>query len=367
MTHAGKNAVILASALILIATFNLFVAQGALSGINSKADLAKPAEISLVTLTANDCPDCFDINAVVASIKSAPTKIMAEKEFDYTSDEAKELIKKYGIRAIPALIISGEVEKPNIKSQFQELGTLVDGAIIFSKAPPVYINLADGKAVGRVSATVITANSCAKCRNISELLVSLKANGVSIVSENSFDYASGEGKALVSKYNITRVPALFFSKDLGAYGAITDSWGNLGTIESDGTYVFRQAIPPYVDVLTNKARGLVSVTNIVDASCKECYAVSQHKGALLNLGIVPSEDATYDISSFKGKDMVSKYNITQVPTIIISSDAVIYTGFSDVWKTVGTKELDGTFVFRALEVMGAYKDLQTNKTVQKGN
>ena len=38
---------------------------------------------------------------------------------------------------------------------------------------------------------------------------------------------------------------------------------------------------------------------------------------------IDSEE-TYDISDAKGKALLSKYNITQVPTVILSSDVNVY-------------------------------------------
>lgn len=371
MTRADKTVLVLASVLVAIAIFNLATASGISSEISSKAksvtlesaEASRPANISIVSIVPENCSDCFDISPRVSELKSAPVSIVGEKSIDYTSLEAKQLIQKYGITKVPALIITGEVNKQNVKSSLSQIGNSVGGAIVFSNPPPVYVDVASGLKAGRVSATIISADSCAQCSNISLILPTLKANGVVISSEKSYDYTSGEGKALLKAYNITKVPAIIFSKDLAAYPTITKAWERIGTVEKDGSYMLRTSAPPYIDVSSGALLGLVSVTYVADKSCTECYNVSLHKSALSSFGILPASETTYDIDSPEGKALISKYNISRVPTIVLSSEVSAYSQLSSVWNQVGSIEKDGTYVFRAAELMGAYKDLLSNKII----
>jgi len=65
--------------------------------------------------------------------------------------------------------------------------------------------------------------------------------------------------------------------------------------------------------------------------------------------------------------LVAQYNITKVPTIIMSPDVKYYelNNFQTVWKQVGTIENDGYYVFRSMRALNGviYKDLSLNKTV----
>lgn len=378
MAHASRNVLILASALVAVAVFNLVVVSGILSEIGSgkekaaaeSAEILRPANISLLELGVPDCPDCYSIGNVVDSLKSANVNVIGAKTINYTSPEAKELIQKYGIKKVPALIISGEVDKSNAKGALSEIGEAVDGAVVFSNPQPVYIDLSSGNAVGRVSATVISADLCTQCRNMSEIIAVLKANGIAIQPEKTYDYTSPEAKAIISKYNITMAPALLFSKDLEAYASVVLQWASAGiaSVEQDGTYVIRAPLPPYIDIPANKLRGIVSAINIVDESCSDCYDVALHKGALRTYGINFSSETTYDAGSSEGKALVSKYNITRVPTIILSSEAGVYPQLVSVWSpSLGSVEKDGSYVFRAVDLMGAYKDLASNKTISKSS
>lgn len=371
MARSGKTVLVLASVLVAVAIFNLVMASGISSGISSKtksvvlesAESSRPANISVVSIVPENCPDCFDISRLVSELKSAPVSVVNEKSIGYTSAEAKQLIQKYRITKVPALVITGEVDKQNVRNSLSGFGAVVGDARVFSSPPPVYLDAVSGAEVGRVSATLILADSCSQCNNIYTMVQSLKAAGVTISSEKNYDYGSNEGKALLKEYNITKVPAIIFSGDLAAYPEIKQEWERIGTVEKDGSYVVRNTIPPYIDTATGVLNGLVSITYLADKSCTECYNVSLHKNVLSSYGVSLSNETIYDISSPDGIALISKYNISLVPTIVLSSQAGAYPQLSSIWERVGSIEKDGNYVFRAAELMGAYKDLPANKII----
>ena len=138
---------------------------------------------------------------------------------------------------------------------------------------------------------------------------------------------------------------------------------NFGTRESDGTLVFRSPYPPYFDLDSKKIIGGVSVTELVDATCTDCYNVSMHQGLLkTKFAMRLTEISTFDVSSEDGKALISKYKITKVPTIVISNDALAYPNFDQIWEQVGSIESDGSLVFRAVEQItsGSYTDLSVS-------
>jgi len=133
----------------------------------------------------------------------------------------------------------------------------------------------------------------------------------------------------------------------------------------DGKFVLRQVIPPYYDVASNKIKGGVNITYLTDQSCKECYDVKLHDRALTNLGVPTTGIKTVDISSDEGKQLVSKYSIKLVPTLILSGEVSEYQTLVQVWKDVGTVTSDGTYIFTDLGVMGgSYKDLSKNQIIK---
>ena len=63
--------------------------------------------------------------------------------------------------------------------------------------------------------------------------------GVYTAEETTVDISSEQGQALREKYNITKVPTMIASEELQYYKTINEIWEKVGTIEDDGTYVFR--------------------------------------------------------------------------------------------------------------------------------
>jgi hypothetical protein len=140
----------------------------------------------------------------------------------------------------------------------------------------------------------------------------------------------------------------------------------LATKEDDGNYVIRVTNPPYLNLSAGKIMGFVDLIYIADASCKECYNVTLHKAILedpTSLGMQINEEEYADVSSARGKQLVQKYNITTVPSVIVSREASAYPTFENGWLKIGTKEPDGNYVFRNNELLKglAYKDLVTGK------
>ena len=86
-------------------------------------------------------------------------------------------------------------------------------------------------------------------------------------------------------------------------------------------------------------------------------------------GVVLGNEETIDISSEKGKQLLETYNLTKVPTIILSADAADYTVLAQVWSNVGIIADDGSFIFTNMEQLeGAkYTDLEAEMAIEAGN
>ncbi len=222
--------------------------------------------------------------------------------------------------------------------------------------------------VYNASLITITDATCKDCFEVSKTASQINQFsaelGLNINSEKTYEYDSQEAKELIGKYNITKVPTVIISKEAQNASAFMQSWTNVGSIESDGTLIYRQVLPPYRDLTTEKIVGIVSITLLNDSSCSECYNVSLHKLVLEGRFNAKIGNETYvDINSEEGKKLVSIYNITKVPTVIISSDFSAYRA-DQFWLQFGSIEKDGAYVFRSMDALAAkYKDLTTNQTV----
>jgi len=222
--------------------------------------------------------------------------------------------------------------------------------------------------VYNASLITITDPMCADCFDLSNTGTQINQYssqlGLKIISEKNYERNSTEAKELINKYNITKIPSVIISKEAKSASTFMEGWTNVGTIESDGTLVYRTVAPPYIDLATEKIMGLVSVVYLNDSSCAACYNVSLHRSVLVNrFGAKITNETYLDVGSDSGKNLISAYNITKVPTVIISSDFSAYN-IDTFWLQYGSIETDGSYIFRDMNaVSGAYKDLTTNLTV----
>ncbi len=228
--------------LVLVALANAAVVFSLNSGISAKIEAAKPAELDLIRIVP-DCSECFDIENAVNFIKSQyGVEIISEKSLDAESAEAKLLISKYGIERLPTLLVKGEISKnKELKQFFDTVGAQKDDYVILTAIPPVYIETATGKAVGKVDLINIIDGSCTSCYDISLQKQIVVGYGVHVSSDATYDVSSEQGNTLIKKYNITKVPTMLLSPDAGEYETFKAVWQQIpaGSIESDGWFVFR--------------------------------------------------------------------------------------------------------------------------------
>lgn len=347
--------------LLGILLFNSFFVFSIESKLNSRIEeakeLARPAELGLVIIESS-CSDCFDITSITEVLKgSAEINIAKEKSLPRTSENAVKIISQYGIEKLPAIILTGEIEKASIQNFKQ-----VDDVLLFDGVMPPYEDASTRKVVGKVSSIIINDKNCEDCADFGLLLQSFKQNGVAISKEEEFDFSESKAKDLIGKHGIEKLPAIILSEDIGAYPEIIQGLSQMGS-KKNGYYVI-ESQAPYVEAETGKLRGLAKLTFLNDSSCKECYDVNIHKSIISRFGIVIDAENEIDISSSEGRQLISKYAIKNVPTIVLTGDLGIYENFNLVWKNVGAVEDDGAYVFREMSAMGrgiVYKDIETNE------
>lgn len=357
--------IIIIAVLVVFIIFNIYqliVMKGMLNDQLKEMQKEKiPAKVSLLIIEGEDCEDCFDITTTLASLKAKKLEIVEESTIGYDSDEAKELIEKYGLEKFPVIIVTGEIDKAKRITNFIKK----EDGFVFDKITPPYTD-SDGEIRGSVKATVVLNENCDECSDLNFILDSFEMAGVAIESKNNYDLRSSEGKNLIDKYDIKNLPVLLLDEEIKYYEDIEDAWSQLGTIEEDGTRVLRQVDPPYYEIATKKVRGVVDIIYLVDESCEECYNVTIHRSILTNpssLNMRLGKEETIDVNSDKGKALIEKYDITVVPTIILAKEADIYTVLGSAWQSVGTIEDDGSYVFREITAMqgSIYRDLETGE------
>ncbi len=343
----------------------LFVEVGTTYSMSSAlSENTRSSNLNFISITDSSCNDCGSLDPFIQAIESLNVKISSNKSLDLSSQEAKQILNENNIKRVPVLIVSGEVTREkSLMDLFSQIGIHLKDSVYIISEPP-YVNLTTNEVKGRVSVINIVDSSCALCsKSLNNFVSSLKRGGIAISAEKNLEYTSSEAKSLIEKFGLQKIPVTVFSNDLKEYRSIQSIWTQLDAIEKSDSFAV-QSIPPYRNLSTEKVDGLVTLYSLVDGSCSSCYDVSLHKQILAsNFGITPSSDTSVDISSQAGKDLISKYNITKVPTIVFSPEASLYTSLADMWSSVGKVASDGWFVFTSVEQMGTYKDLTTGQIV----
>jgi len=347
-------------AVILVNSFFLASSASKLNArLNEVNELTKPAEVELLTISSI-CMDCYNLTGLTSGLRNA-LRIVKESPLSRNSVDAKEAIKQYEIKKLPAVIIKGDVGKISAQN-FKN----IDDALVFQGVGAPYEDVLTGAIIGKVSAIVIGDENCKECFDYSNAVDSLKAGGVYFKNVEEIDFSSTKANEIINKYSIKKIPAVIMSTDLKAYPAILQSLIQAGAKEAGSDYVLESNVP-YVDASTGETRGLVELTLLSDKGCADCYDVKLHGQILQRMGLAVSGEKTFDASSTEGKELIEKYTITSVPTSIITGDVDAYDFFKQIWTQAGSIEEDGAYVFRHLSVLGPgikYKDLKTGKIIE---
>ena len=343
-----ENWLIVSLAVLLL--INLFL----ISNINFY-NPEKAGKVNLkITVINSDCDSCFNVLDLLESLKQQEVNVKKEEILDFSSDKAKALIKKYGITKVPNMVVDGDVEKLNLG-----IFNKTKGVYVLSKVPLPYVDVATGSVEGLVDVKILVDPLCEECSDAESAVLQLPQLGVVIGEQKIIDVT--KDNTIFTRYNLKLVPSVILSGDLEMYDIFPEI-KNFFIKTPDGNYILPPQAP-YEDMTTGNVLGLVSLINLVDKKCDGCYDVNNHLQVLQSFGIKITDQKTLDISSKEGKKFLSKYGITKVPTIILSSDAKYYSGLVKVWESVGKISEDGSYIFISTEAMGRYKDLGNNSII----
>ncbi|MBI4135663.1 hypothetical protein HY477_02930 [Candidatus Uhrbacteria bacterium] len=244
----------------------------------------------------------------------------------------------------------------------------INGVLYYRmKVKPGASSAASGKAESvAIELTLVTAKNCAECFDLNQMIQPLKGNAeFSISKEETVDYDSREGKKLVKKYELDKIPAILVRGDVESVFDLASFLQNLGKQAEDGTLIVSNIPPPYLELGSGEVKGKFKATYLTYKDCAECYDPQLHKQALAALVMMPSEEEFLDYSDPLAQEMIAKYAITSLPTLLLQGELNLYQQLAEVWPTVGTQEEDGTYIFRqGQSLMGIYYDLNSKSVVK---
>lgn len=201
----------------------------------------QPAKISIITIAPNACDSCVNVDQLLETIQSQNVQINLDERFAVNSEEGKTLIDTFKITRAPSVLVRGEIDKESVKTFFETLGRKSeDGTLVIEPSIPVYFDLSQNKIVGEVTLTTISDSTCGECYDPSLHESILKNNfGLTITKTETLDASSQNGRTYLQKYKLTQLPTVFLSQEASAYEGLAKTWPQVGTIEEDGTFVFR--------------------------------------------------------------------------------------------------------------------------------
>ncbi len=221
---------------------------------------------------------------------------------------------------------------------------------------------AESKRPANLELIIIADQTCKDCFDLNPILSQIANENVKINSNQVINSTSTEGKQLIEKFSIKKLPTFLVKGEMTKNTALTKFFSQAGDT-ADKTFVFRQVGGPYTDVTTGKVKGRVNLVLITDVTCTECYDVTQHETILKQFGMT-APATVVETKSPAGRTFISRYGIKLVPTFILKGEINEYPDFTKVWPEVGMVAYDGAYVFtKGVPFMGTYKDLSTNKVI----
>lgn len=215
-------------------------------------------ELSVSVIKNSECLQCTDLGKFVDGLELAGFVVKERREIDMNSDEGRSLIGLYHIERLPAAIFNSEAEAyPELVQLVGTTGSIEkDRSFIIRRANLPYYDINSSRIVGLVQMDMLADSSCAECYDAKALhLQVLKRMGVEVSEINNIDISMKQGRDIAAKYNITKVPTMVLRGDVSSYSELARAWADVGTVEEDGSYVFRLvefAGQPYKDLLLGK-------------------------------------------------------------------------------------------------------------------
>ncbi len=210
--------------------------------------------VSITNIIDSSCDKCQSLQAVVDTLKLAGVAVASEIDVEYNSDEGEMLIEQNEIKAVPAIIISDDIDYyEDIKVQIDDAGLVkrANAYAMHATSPP-YRNLTENKIVGLVDLITLYDESCEDCYDPAVNKIILQRFGVIVNTEEIYDVSSEDGQRLVEKYDITKVPMIILSPEASAYEDFVRVWNSVGVVEDDGWFVMTkpEVLGTYKDLTT---------------------------------------------------------------------------------------------------------------------
>lgn len=203
------------------------------------SEKTRPANVELITVTPEDCPECADLAVLLNELRARNIKITKEESLQVNDDRSVELIAQYNITKTPTFILTGELEKnADVKEFLNQFGIIENGTFIAREIMPPYFDPVSGQVRGKFNVVYLTDKTCSECYDATFHRQALSNLSMFPVEEKFVDRSEKEGRDLIAKYKVETLPTIFISGDLEEYVYFREIWPQVGKIAEDGTYIF---------------------------------------------------------------------------------------------------------------------------------
>ncbi len=206
----------------------------------------------------------------------------------------------------------------------------------------------------------ITQDNCDSCFDIEEAMSELNNQNVNITNEKTISSNSQQGKELISKYNIKKLPTIIVSGEINKSEQLANYFEQKGEI-LDNEFVYTGLTPPYFDVLSNQIKGMVQIKHLIDSSCEECVDLTPISSAMGEQGVYIQDEQFIEYNSNEGKELINEFGVKEIPAILISDEIDYYSDIKDALLQSGANKKDEFYAVHS--TLPPYRDLSQNKIV----
>src|SRR3989344_5677598 len=167
-----------------------------------------------------------------------------------------------------------------------------------------------------VKLTVLSAE-CEDCFDIQGTINTIQQSGIIFTEETRLNLK--DSLDMARKYSLEKLPNIIIEGDIENI--------NLDYLKKIGDILtLKDASAPYFDVAEQTVKGLIKTTIIQDNACKNCSDMQLIVGQLKEIGIKIVQEENFDYKSKDGKEIIKKYSLNIVPTLILSKEFGLYQG-----------------------------------------
>lgn len=197
-----------------------------------------------IAIYAPECSGCLNVSKYFQALEGEEIgMVFAQKEIlEAQTPQAKQILEKYNITKLPALILDEEAYSYAAFNQYlANSGEKINGSFVIKEPIAPFFDLEKNETVGKVNVTIINSANCANCTNISNLIGAISTQGGIILDQISEEREDSLiAQQLIREFNITKLPTIIFSKEMKYYYGLQEQWVEYGnSIEENGEYILR--------------------------------------------------------------------------------------------------------------------------------